>query len=469
MGWLPTSGGTERVQRARRLSFLWTVPRRPLILRAPRSRELFASGIIDAMRLRLATLTSYRFRALETVALSIVVIAAFVAPLGVSLVVGPGVAVAQSPSGVPLPTQAGTTWQVASGYNTSTHVGEDPHALDIVRVDAETSSSELRSPVTGTISYVSGDCLTVRDANRNAHLLCHVFAVPGLSRGMTVQQGDLLARVAGPGYANNNGLAHIHYAVHTSFGGGQIAKTLPFTGQYALEGRNLVDNGLFSQYSGDTFVSTNGSAQPSGGSAEPDPEREEAAELAANATGFIEASLPADIVARVEAEPDFLVPGWNLVGWMSDAPVGLATAAITTDLAGLFTFDSREQRFQSYAPGLPEGLNTIDDLSFGVGVWVLVDSPEGVVWLRPEVERSRSVSMVRGFNLVTWTAARMSIADALRPIEQVVEAVYSWDPVARSFRIFRIDGPTFLNNLNELEPGQAIWVQMQNASVWRQG
>ncbi len=406
---------------------------------------------------------------LTSTALLGIVLGVLVALGGLTALFGPSQATAQSTEGVPLPTQAGTTWQVASGYNTATHVGGDPHALDIVRVDADTSSSEVRSPVTGTISYVSGDCLTVRDANGNAHLLCHVFAVPGLARGVPVQQGDLLARVAGPGFANNNGLAHIHYAVHTSFGGGQIANTLTFTGQYALEGRNLVDSGLFNQHSGEKFVSTNWSAQPLGTGAEP--ESEDDTDLAANAegSGSAEADLPADIVARVDAEPHFLVPGWNLVGWTGDAAIGLATASIATDFESLFTFDARNRRFLSYAPNLPPGLNTIAALGFGEGVWVLVDNPNGVVWPRPNDERTRSVSMVSGFNLVTWTPARMSIDQALDPIAHAVEAVYSWDPVARSFRIFRLGGPAFLNDLSELRPGQAIWVQMRVASVWRQG
>ncbi len=379
---------------------------------------------------------------------------------------GSAPAQAQSPSGVPLPTRAGTTWQVVSGYNTATHVGGDPHALDLVRVDVDTTGSEVRSPVDGTVSFVSNDCLTVRDSLGNAHLLCHVFAVAGLARGVVVAEGDLLATVAPPFFANNGGLAHIHYAVHTSFGDGQITNSLPFTGQYALEGRNLFDGGLFNQYSGETFVSTNGGALAPGPVAEDDAVPTDDSEPAPLADFAV---APEEIRARVEAEPNYLVPGWNLVGWTSDAPVELATAAISGDFASLFTFNAATQLFASFAPGLPAELNGVDELEFGVGVWVLVENPQGTVWPRPEVESARQVSLVRGFNLVTWTAARMGIVEALAPIVAVVEAVYAWDPVQRSFRIHRADGPDFLNDLDELVPGEAIWVQMHNASVWRQG
>ncbi len=82
---------------------------------------------------------------------------------------------------------------------------------------------------------------------------------------------------------------------------------------------------------------------------------------------------------------------------------------------------------------------------------------------------SRSVSLVRGFNLVTWTAAGTGIEEALAPIRSAVEAAYAWDPVARSFRVWRADGPAFISDLEELQPGVALWVQMRLASVWRQG
>ena len=111
------------------------------------------------------------------------------------------------------------------------------------------------------VRYVASDCLTVRDNRDRSHLLCHVFARDGLTRGLAVSQGDLLGTVAPAGYANNNGLSHIHYAVHTSFSGSSLA-TVPFTGEYALEGQNLFDDGSYNQYSGLTLVSSNGASGP---------------------------------------------------------------------------------------------------------------------------------------------------------------------------------------------------------------
>ena len=48
-------------------------------------------------------------------------------------------------------------------------------------------------------------------------LLCHLFPASGLSRGDMVLEGDLLGTVAPEFFAGNNGLAHIHYALHNHF------------------------------------------------------------------------------------------------------------------------------------------------------------------------------------------------------------------------------------------------------------
>jgi len=225
---------------------------------------------------------------------------------------------------VSLPATAGSTWEAVAGYNTYTHIVGDPHAFDLVRVDAETAGSEVRSPVDGQLRYSGGDCLTVRDANVLRHLICHIWLADGLQSGSDVRRGDLLATVAPPGYAGNNGLAHIHYAVHQHFSSG--LQTVPFSGEYALEGRNLSDSGTFQGHSGLRLTSSNGA--PAVGSA----------------------LLPQDrpgIVASVAADPSYLVPGWNFVGWTGDADLAGAVEPIATGISLLYTFDSVEQRFRA--------------------------------------------------------------------------------------------------------------------------
>ncbi|MXY79267.1 MAG: M23 family metallopeptidase, partial [Chloroflexi bacterium] len=148
----------------------------------------------------------------------------------------------------PLPTEAGSVWEIVAGYNTATHSvadQNDPHAIDLVRVDGgSTTGSVVRSPIAGTISYVDySDCLTIDNGAGLAVLLCHIFPDSRLYRGLPVQLGEYLGTVAPAGYANNNGLPHIHLAVHHTTGGGRLQGSIPLTGAWAVEGIDLPQTG----------------------------------------------------------------------------------------------------------------------------------------------------------------------------------------------------------------------------------
>ena len=154
-----------------------------------------------------------------------------------------------------LPAPAGTTWRVLAGYNTATHTGEDPHALDLVRTDGPTAGTDVLAPVEG-VAWTSSDCVGVRIEGGPSLLMCHVNPRAGLRSGDRVSRGDVLARVAADGEANNAGIAHIHLAVHTRLGG----DTLPFVGEWALEGVALPATGASNAYAGRSFRSSNGAA-----------------------------------------------------------------------------------------------------------------------------------------------------------------------------------------------------------------
>ena len=171
-----------------------------------------------------------------------------------------GLAAARADSGVPIPAEAGSEWEIAAGYNTFSHSdadGEDPHAIDLVRLDSDSGGSAVLAPTTGTVSYSSNDCLVIQDAAGMGHLLCHIQPAAGLYRGTRVAIGERVGTVWHAGYGNNGGLAHIHYAVHHSAGGGYLGRTVPFTGAYSIEGRELFDDTSYNQHAGTSFTSSN--------------------------------------------------------------------------------------------------------------------------------------------------------------------------------------------------------------------
>jgi hypothetical protein len=142
-------------------------------------------------------------------------------------------------------------WEVRSGYNTATHTGDDPYALDIVRTDGATSGSQLLAPVAGRIAWTGSGCIGIDDDHGATIHLCHVFPAAGLDRRDRVESGEVIGSVAPDGLANNNGISHIHMAVWVN------GRTVPFTGIYAVDGRSFPATVQSNAYYGSALVSNN--------------------------------------------------------------------------------------------------------------------------------------------------------------------------------------------------------------------
>lgn len=358
---------------------------------------------------------------------------------------------AQAVAGVPLPAEFGSEWVVIAGYNTTTHTAHDPDALDIVRTDAPTAGTVVRSPVAGTVRYSGGDCLSVRDASGLSHLLCHVFADAGIERGQSVGVGHRLGVVAPDGFAGNNGIAHIHYAVHQSGNG----RTLSFTGAYALEGQNLFNSGVWNEHANRTFTSSNrASGSPFSGSPPP-------ADASPNDDGPqpFGATAPEPLPSTVEA----LHPGWNLVSWPADAPLRETVAALGNRVRVVMAFDGNKQHYESYAADRPNAANTLGSVAEGAAVWVSVVNGARLGWPPANDPEAQPLSprVSGGFNLVAWTNEARPVTEAIAPIAQFVRAVYTWDPTAQRFRVYRPGAPSFLNDLTVLRRGEGVWVEIR--------
>lgn len=155
-----------------------------------------------------------------------------------------------------MPAESGTVWEVLAGYNTVTHEGVDPYALDLWRTDGPTGGSVLLAPMDGQIGYLSDDCLSIRSDAVNL-LLCHVLPIVGLDRGTPVVTGQVLGTVAPDGEANNNGVAHIHLQLNVRTSARGDGKSLPFAGLFTLEGREFPATNAPNAYAGERVTSTN--------------------------------------------------------------------------------------------------------------------------------------------------------------------------------------------------------------------
>ena len=387
-------------------------------------------------------------------------------PVLIALIWLHSAAPASATAGVPLPAEFGSEWVVVAGYNTFSHTGHDPDALDIVRVDGQTAGSLVLAPVGGRVRYAGSDCVSIEDASSLSHLLCHFWPLPGLERGTEVVAGQILGEVAPDGFAGNNGIAHIHYAVHRDGQG----ETVPFSGAYALEGVELRNSGQWNEHATRAFVSSNRLAGAATPTPTPSPEAPPAADPGPSPQEPVpqedespaaESGSPTVLPGPDPFDPNRLQPGWNLVAWLGDGSVRDGIRGIDSAVESVLAFDAGTQRYRAYSPFLPAAANSLDAVEPGQAVWLSVTAGTALDWQRSGRLIPGSLRLRGGFNLVAWAGETRDIVTAIEPIARWVVSVHAWDADDQRYRVYRPGAPAFLNDLHHLRTGEGVWVEIK--------
>ncbi|MDE2966867.1 MAG: M23 family metallopeptidase [Chloroflexota bacterium] len=392
---------------------------------------------------------------------AVLVVAAVLVAVAAAIGLGSGV---RAEGGVPIPAPAGTTWSIIAGYNTATHSEadqQDPHAIDIVRTDASTDWTPVLSPVDGEVSWSDDNGLTIEDANGYAHLLVHLDPDDHIRRGVRVSVGDRVGLVFPAGYDVNGGVAHIHYAIHATYGGGYLGRSRPFIGRYAIEGRELHWSDESNLHAGVEFTSTNVQNWTAPAVTNPvqDPPEADEAPVA---------------VADPEPVPVWTIPddapvgGWRTVGVQRQSSVAGLFADLDAPLSELVVHNPYQDTYHRFDP-LDGGSAAIavQSLMPGQAVWALVNAD--VAWLPapPPAPRQVTIRLSDGANLISWQGPDRHVADALRNVAHFSRA-YRYDPYSGTWQFWLPDGPDFLNTLDELKSGDALYVVVRVASIWTQ-
>ena len=150
---------------------------------------------------------------------------------------------------------AGGTWQVIQGYNGGTHQNRSAfaqyyYALDWARVDGETAGQPVYAPVSGTIEWVDGGSggLLMNAGNGYGVALFHITVDGGVTRGGSVERGQKIGVVSGPGGPGYASTPHVDMTLWELSGGGHVAT--PFTGPNAIAGQEFPDIGGANQHMG---------------------------------------------------------------------------------------------------------------------------------------------------------------------------------------------------------------------------
>jgi Bacterial SH3 domain len=167
----------------------------------------------------------------------------------------PAPAVASSEStGIAWPFSGGE-WEVVQGYNNGTHTNRSgfaqyKYSLDWARVDGDTAGQPVFAPVSGSVRWVdrgSGGML-IDAGNGYGVAVFHVTIDHGLARGGSVERGQRIGTISGPGGDGFMSMAHIDITVWRLVDGGHEA--VPFVGPNAIAGQEFPDTGGANQHMG---------------------------------------------------------------------------------------------------------------------------------------------------------------------------------------------------------------------------
>ena len=132
---------------------------------------------------------------------------------------------------IAMPFTGGRAVRIAQGYSGGTHQGQSRFGLDIVLADGDTGGAEVVSPIDGTVTWAQGPnsgngCIAIAmRSGSHSVMLCHVSLNRAYARGDAVARGQSLGTVGVAGTVGNNGVAHIHYELHT---GNRANSPVPF-------------------------------------------------------------------------------------------------------------------------------------------------------------------------------------------------------------------------------------------------
>jgi uncharacterized protein YraI len=152
---------------------------------------------------------------------------------------------------------SGGTWEIIQGYNGGTHNGETyMYSFDLQRTDGAqaTIGQTVYAPASGTVLWTSGGLL-IGMGNGYGIALFHITLNAGITSGTQVTQGQPVGYISGPGGTGYQVTPHVDMTLwRLPNGGGTPRISTPFTGQFAISGREFPPGALAFNTWGGTII-----------------------------------------------------------------------------------------------------------------------------------------------------------------------------------------------------------------------
>ncbi len=176
---------------------------------------------------------------------------------------------------------------------------------------------------------------------------------------------------------------------------------------------------------------------------------------------------------RAQAAGDVITttlgPGDNLVGWMAEsASVEDLFEAIPAAEA-VYAWDAEAGEWLMASPSAPAALNSLAELSPGMGLRIRIGGGEPVDWTRSATPAGGIVRLSAGFNLVGWLGPDDSpISYLALGIGTSFRAAHSWDAASGEYLRHDDGSPAGDAAFPRANRGDAIWIEVEQEVNWLQ-
>ena len=176
-----------------------------------------------------------------------------------------------------------------------------------------------------------------------------------------------------------------------------------------------------------------------------------------------------------------LQPGFSTLGWTGGTRSPETIFGLLADsIEGVWAWDDATQQFLTWRPEAPVFLNSLREIVFGMGLWILVgETPIQFDIPGRPIEVFPAINLTGGFNLVTWTRIECDwevdpcrapslfrAADEFARLGEGLNGAWFWDAASVSFLTFFPNAPAVLNNFNTLAFGDVFWVSVAADVEW---
>ena len=163
--------------------------------------------------------------------------------------------------------------------------------------------------------------------------------------------------------------------------------------------------------------------------------------------------------------------GWNLIS-INVQPADTSLVQVLSNIDGkydaVWAYDSGTVQWRSFIPDGPPEQNDLNEIRPGAGYWINM-TQTGILIVQGE-QPETPVILRLGWNLVGYNSqAAKPVEDSMISVQEWYDSVSTYDTFEEVWYLYVPGGPSFLSNMQFMQPGKGYWIRVAAECLWNVG